>query len=58
MNNILPIRSVVRLKNETQKNRGALFNHEGTIGYFDYSACLYRLGNEFLSGGIAGSRSS
>ena len=48
MEKILPIGSVVRLKNGTQKimiiNRGALFNHEGTIGYFDYSACIYPLG--------------
>lgn len=48
MEKILPIGSVVRLKNGTQKimiiNRGALFNHEGTIGYFDYSACIYPFG--------------
>ena len=46
--NILPIGTVVRLKNGTQKimiiNRGALFNNEGIIGYFDYSACLYPYG--------------
>ena len=48
MENILPIGSVVRLKQGTQKvmiiNRGALFNHEGTVGYFDYSACIYPFG--------------
>lgn len=45
---MLPIGSVVRLKKGNQKimiiNRGALFNKEGTIGYFDYSACLYPYG--------------
>lgn len=48
MKRILPIGSVVRLKNGTQKimiiNRGALFNNEGIIGYFDYSACIYPYG--------------
>lgn len=48
MENMLPIGSVVHLKNGTQKimiiNRGALYNHEGAIGYFDYSACLYPYG--------------
>ena len=48
MNNILPIGSVVRLNGGTQKimitNRGSLFNNGGTIGYFDYSACLYPYG--------------
>lgn len=48
MKKILPIGSVVSLKNGSQKimiiNRGALFNNEGTVGYFDYSACLYPFG--------------
>jgi len=48
MNNVLPIGSVVRLKGGTQKimiiNRGALFNADGVIGYFDYSACIYPSG--------------
>lgn len=48
MEKILPIGSIVKLKNGTQKimiiNRGALFNNGGTIGYFDYSACLYPFG--------------
>lgn len=45
---MLPIGSIVELKNGSQKimiiNRGALFNNEGIIGYFDYSACLYPFG--------------
>ena len=40
MNDILPIGSVVQLKNGEVKlmiiNRFPLFNKEGTIGYFDY----------------------
>lgn len=48
MEKILPIGTVVSLKNGSQKimiiNRGALYNSEGTIGYFDYSACLYPFG--------------
>ena len=45
---MLPIGSIVKLNNGTQKimiiNRGALFNNEGLIGYFDYSACIYPYG--------------
>lgn len=48
MDNVLPIGSVVRLRNGEQKImiicRLPLFNNEGTIGYFDYSACLYPTG--------------
>ena len=49
MNDILPIGSVVQLKNGEVKlmiiNRFPLFNKEGTIGYFDYSACIFPIGN-------------
>ncbi|MGT2772387.1 DUF4176 domain-containing protein [Streptococcus marimammalium] len=49
MNNILPIGSVVQLNNGTSKimiiNRFPLYNNNGTIGYFDYSACIYPSGN-------------
>ena len=48
MENILPIGSIVRLNNGQQKlmitSRGALYNNEGTIGYFDYSGCIYPMG--------------
>ena len=49
MSHYLPIGTVVQLNNGEVKlmiiNRFPLFNHEGTIGYFDYSACVYPLGN-------------
>ena len=49
MKNFLPIGSVVQLNNGVVKlmiiNRFPLFNNEGTIGYFDYSACIYPTGN-------------
>lgn len=42
---ILPIGSVVKLKNGEVKlmiiNRAPLYNQNGEIGYFDYSACIY-----------------
>lgn len=48
MEKILPIGSIVRLKNGEQKimitSRGALFNNDGVVGYFDYSACVYPYG--------------
>ena len=48
MKDILPIGSVVQLKNGEVKlmiiNRFPLFNKEGTIGYFDYSACIFPIG--------------
>ena len=49
MERYLPIGSVVQLNNGEAKlmiiNRFPLFNNNGTIGYFDYSACIYPLGN-------------
>ncbi|MGN0292252.1 MAG: DUF4176 domain-containing protein [Lachnospiraceae bacterium] len=49
MNNILPIGSIVKLKNGERKlmiiNRAPLYNNEGTLGYFEYSACLYPNGH-------------
>ena len=49
MNKILPIGSVVQLKNGEVKlmiiNRFPLYNNNGEIGYFDYSACIYPNGS-------------
>lgn len=49
MSNYLTIGSVVQLQNGNTKvmiiNRFPLYNNRGTIGYFDYSACLYPSGN-------------
>ena len=48
MTNLLPIGTVVRLHNGTFDvmiiGRFPLYNQEGTIGYFDYVACLYPTG--------------
>ena len=48
MDKILPIGTIVRLKKGEQKImiicRFPLYNNEGTIGYFDYSACIYPMG--------------
>lgn len=48
MKKILPIGSIVKLKNGEQKImiicRLPLYNNSGTIGYFDYSACIYPTG--------------
>lgn len=47
MKKYLPIGSVVQLKNGNRKimiiNRFPLFRRENEVGYFDYSACLYKL---------------
>ena len=48
MNEILPIGTIVRLKNGEHKlmiiSRAPLYNNNGTVGYFDYSAYLYPTG--------------
>lgn len=48
MEKILPIGSIVTLKQGKQKlmiiNRVPLYNNKGTIGYFDYAACVYPVG--------------
>ena len=45
---VLPMGSVVVLNNGSVKvmvvNRGALFNQNGTVGYFDYAGALYPSG--------------
>lgn len=45
---LLPIGSVIQLNEGEVKlmilNRAPLYNREGTIGYFDYSAVLYPVG--------------
>lgn len=49
MKNFLPIGSVVELENGKAQlmivNRFPLYNENGKIGYYDYSACLYPQGN-------------
>ena len=48
MKNLLPLGSVVRLNKGELKimiiSRLPLYNNEGTIGYFDYAACVYPTG--------------
>lgn len=48
MKKILPIGSIVKLKKGEEKLmiicRVPLYNNEGTIGYLDYSGCLYPTG--------------
>ena len=48
MSNLLPISTVVSFHNGTIDvmiiGRFPLYNQEGTIGYFDYVACLYPTG--------------
>lgn len=48
MERILPIGSVIKLKRGDQKlmiiTRTPLYNNQGTIGYFDYSGCIYPIG--------------
>lgn len=45
---LLPLGSIVKMKEGKEKLmiicRLPLFNNSGTIGYFDYSACLYPFG--------------
>ena len=42
---MLSLGSIVKLQHGTQPimviSRGPLFNNHGTIGYFEYGACLY-----------------
>lgn len=48
MKKILPLGSIIILKKDDQKlmiiSRTPLYNNEGTIGYFDYSGCVYPQG--------------
>ena len=48
MREVLPLGTIVKLKHGPEKLmiicRLPLFNNMGTIGYFDYSACLYPMG--------------
>jgi hypothetical protein len=48
MREVLPLGTIVKLKHGPEKLmiicRLPLFNNMGTIGYFDYSACLYPAG--------------
>ena len=45
---VLPLGTVVQLRDGVQKlmivSRTPLYNQNGTIGYFDYGACLYPRG--------------
>lgn len=49
MEELLPIGSIVTLKNGGQKlmiiSRAALYNNQGTLGYFEYSSCIYPFGH-------------
>lgn len=49
MTKLLSIGSIVQLRNGQTKimiiNRYPLYDYKGTIGYFDYSACIYPVGN-------------
>ena len=44
----LPLGSVVRLKKDEKKlmivSRTPICSQKGTIGYFDYAACVYPIG--------------
>lgn len=48
MNEVLPIGSIVTLKNGNRKMmiicRLPLYDNNGTVGYFDYGACVYPVG--------------